>query len=145
MDLGIYVQNLNDDERCECYHHDIGKTISEHEKTEHENQGALEYALPEPDAEGLDIHTSSFLKCLVEWWIAEHAVHICIFIKDQREHWQRCVDRGVTKHQESIINWNCHKVEHDCESCLHHRNYQTPMKYELGQDRGGTVRLSAMP
>lgn len=44
--LSVDVQNLDQDQACEGYHHDVSEAISEHKQTKHQDCSALEHALP---------------------------------------------------------------------------------------------------
>jgi hypothetical protein len=118
VDLGVDVEALDQDEGGEGDHDDVGERVSEHEQTQHQDDGALVDALPNPNAECSKVHASSFLKSLVERWVGHDTLLVSVFVKDQGEDGQGGVDGGVTQHQETIVDWNRHKVEEQGEGSL---------------------------
>ena len=88
MDLSIDIKQLNQDQTSESDHHDIGEGVTEHEQTEHHDGGTLEEGLPEPDAEGFEVHLSTLFQSLVQRRIAHDALLVSVFVKHKGENWK---------------------------------------------------------
>jgi len=67
-------------------------------------------------------------------------VHVGVGVEDKRENGQGRVDRRVTKHQETVVDWDRNEVEQNDEDCLDDGDDETTMEYELSKDGTATVR-----
>ena len=66
IDLSVDVQELDDDQGREGYRDYVGIRVIEEKDTQHDYHRALEYALPDPDAEGLEVQVAASLKGTVQ-------------------------------------------------------------------------------
>lgn len=67
-------------------------------------------------------------------------MHVGVGVEDKRENGQGRVDRRVTKHQETVVDWDRNEVEQNDEDCLDDGDDETTMEYELSKDGTATVR-----
>lgn len=58
-------------------------------------------------------------------------VSLRVFIKDEHEHRQRCIDGRIAEHEESIVNRNGYKVENNHEYSLNDRDDEASMDNKL--------------
>lgn len=75
---------------------------------------------PDPDAECLHIETPALLQRFVERWERQRVVNVCISVEHKREHWERRVDCGISKHEETVVDRNRDEVKQEDEDSLNH-------------------------
>ena len=62
MDLSVDVQQLDQDQRCECNRHNIDVRIIEEENGKQDDDTSLVDGHPDPDAECLHVERSALLQ-----------------------------------------------------------------------------------
>jgi hypothetical protein len=82
----------------------------------------LEYALPDPDAEGLEVQVAATLKGAVQGRELEGRIKRGVLVENEREDWQGGVDRGITQHEEAVIDGDGDEVEQNDEDSLDDRD-----------------------
>ena len=61
---------------------------------------------------------------LVELRVCERDLSVDVLVQHEREHGQHRVNRGITDHQEALVQRHGREVEHRGEDCLHCRDDQ---------------------
>ena len=84
--LSINIQDFDYNQRAEGDGDYVSVRIVEHQYRKHDDDRALEYGLPHPDAESLKVKASSLLEGFIERRELQHRVHISIGVKHQTEH-----------------------------------------------------------
>lgn len=134
MNLGINIEEFNDDQSSESDSNDIDKRVVEEDNSSEHDGTPLENRLKGPNKESLAIQASAFLQSLVKWRELHDRVSIDVFIEDEGEDGERGVDGGVAQHEEAVVDGDGHEEEDHREQGLDHCYDQASVDYELAED-----------
>ena len=97
MHFWEHVQNFTDDEGAEGDGYYVGERLVEKDYRAKHDHAALEDGLPRADQERLGWERSSLLQA----WVKDGELHdswlAAVFIRDQREYREHCVNGGVSE------------------------------------------------
>lgn len=68
-----------------------------------------------------------------------------VLIPDQTENGQIRENRGIAKHEISIVDIDTHEIKGDNKKHLNKRDDKTPMNYKVGKKRSSDITESPMP
>ena len=93
---------------------------------------ALVYGNQDPNEKGLVRQRPSLGEFFVKFWISHGNFGRDIFIQDEGEDWQHCVDRSVADHKKALVKRDGSEIENRREYSLHRRYDESAVDDELG-------------
>ena len=82
-------------------------------------------------------------------FIERRVFHNCgiahISVENKTENWHARVNSRVAQDQETIVNRNSDKVEHNAEDCLNYCDYETSMDDKLAENSTSFITESTVP
>lgn len=101
--------------------------------------------LPCPDKECFQVQGSALLDGLVEGREAIDLLEADIFVEDQGEDWETCVNGRVTQDKVAIVDRDRHKEVQTCEDGLNETDNHATMHNELRQGSASLIGQTTVP